>query len=157
MEIGRVTDRYRAVFDTNVYLSAALSKSLTSPTRELLARWEQDQFTLLTCEALAAELIEKLIEHQIEPNSIARLVATLRLLADWVTVPASSIVPMLVDPDDDIVLACAVSGKADFIVTYDPHFDMLGGRYGDTLIVKALPFLWKVRGDQPPGASDVPE
>jgi len=90
MGIGRVTDRYRAVFDTNVYLSAALSKSLTSPTRELLAWWEQDQFTLLTCEALAAELIEKLIEHQIEPNSIARLVATLRLLADWVWLPRLS-------------------------------------------------------------------
>lgn len=155
MEIGRVTDRYRAVFDTNVFLSAALSKSLTSPTRELLARWEHDEFTLLTCEALAAELIEKLIEHQIEPQLIARLVAALRLLADWVTVPDSSIVPMLADPDDDIVLACAVLGKADFIVTYDPHFDVLSGRYGDTLIVKALPFLWKVRGDQPPGTSDV--
>jgi putative PIN family toxin of toxin-antitoxin system len=156
MEIGSVTNRRRAVFDTNVFVSAALSKSLTSPTRELLARWEQDEFTLLTCEPLAAELIEKLLDHQIEPDLIARLVASLRLLAEWVTVPASSIIPMLVDPDDDIVLACATLGKADFIVTYDPHFDLLGGRYGDIKIVKALPFLWQVRGDQPPSTPDAP-
>lgn len=148
-----MTERYRAVFDTNVFVSAALSKSLTSPTRELLARWEQDAFTLLTCEALAAELIEKLLAHQIGPNLIARLVATLGLLAEWVAVPAANIVPVLADPDDDIVLACAALGKADFIVTYDPHFDLLGGRYGDIQIVKALPFLWQVRGDQPPDVS----
>lgn len=78
--------------------------------------------------------------------------AALRLLAEWVAVPAAAIAPILADPDDDIVLACATVGKADFIVTYDPHFDLLGGRYGEIKIVKALPFLWQVRGDQPPDA-----
>ena len=156
MEIGGVTDHYRAVFDTNVFVSAALSKSLTSPTRELLERWEQDEFTLLTCEALVAELIEKLFKHRIQPDAIAKLIATLALLAEWVTVPAASVSPILADPDDDIVLACAVVGRANFIVTYDPHFDMLGSVYCDVQIVKALPFLWKVRGDQPPDESDAP-
>lgn len=61
MENGRVIDRYRAVFDTNVFVSAALSKNLTSPTRELLERWERNEFTLLTCDLLVAELIEKLL------------------------------------------------------------------------------------------------
>lgn len=149
-------DHYRAVFDTNVLVSAALSKSLTSPTRELLARWEQDEFTLLTCETIVAELIEKLLEHRIQPAAIAQLIATLALLAEWVTVPGTSVSPILADPDDDIVLACAVVGRADFVVTYDPHFDMLGGVYQNVQIVKALPFLWKVRGDQPPGESDAP-
>ncbi len=149
-------DHYRAVFDTNVLVSAALSKSLTSPTRELLARWEQDEFTLLTCEAIVAELIEKLLDHRIQPATIAKLIATLALLAEWVTVPGTSVSPILADPDDDIVLACAVVGRADFVVTYDPHFDMLGGVYQNIQIVKALPFLWKVRRGQPPGESDAP-
>jgi len=33
-------------------------------------------------------------------------------------------------------------------IIYDPHFDLLHGVYGDIKIIKALPFLWAVRGDQ---------
>jgi putative PIN family toxin of toxin-antitoxin system len=150
-----VTERLRVVFDTNVFVSAALSRSLTSPTRELLARWEHDEFILITCEALVAELIEKLLEHHIEPASIAVLVATLARLGEWVAMPADSVTPVLVDPDDDVVLACAVLGQADFIVTYDPHFDPLAGVYRGIHIVKALPFLWAVRGDQPPDIGNI--
>jgi predicted nucleic acid-binding protein len=54
------------------------------------------------------------------------------------------------DPDDDQILACAVVGEANHLVTYDPHFDLLQGVYGSIKITKALPFLWSVRGDQPP-------
>ena len=42
-----MTEPYRVVFDTNVFISAALSKSLTSPTRELLARWERKALPFL--------------------------------------------------------------------------------------------------------------
>jgi predicted nucleic acid-binding protein len=59
-----VTERRRVVFDTNVFISGALSKSLTSPTRELLDRWERNEFTLLMCDALNDELIGKLLERQ---------------------------------------------------------------------------------------------
>ncbi len=61
-----MTDRTRAVLDTNVFVSAALSKNPTSPTREI-------------------------------------------------------------------------------IVTYDPHFDSLGGEYHGIKIVKAIPFLEVLR------------
>jgi uncharacterized protein len=54
------------------------------------------------------------------------------------------------DPDDDVMLACAVVGKADYLVTYDPHFDVVGGEHRGVKITRALPFLWAVRGDQPP-------
>jgi putative PIN family toxin of toxin-antitoxin system len=145
-----VTEPHRVVFDTNVFVSATLSKSLTSPTRELLARWEREEFVLVTCEALVTELIEKLLEYHVQPASIALLVASLARLAEWVTVHDEEVIPVLADPDDDIVLACAVSGRANYIVTYDPHFDVLHGVYRTIQIVKALPFLWTVRGDQPP-------
>lgn len=145
-----MTEPHRVVFDTNVFVSAALSKSLTSPTRELLARWEREEFILVTCEALVTELIEKLLEHHVESSSIAILVASLARLAEWVTVLDEEVIPVLADPDDDIVLACAVSGQASYIVTYDPHFDALQAVYRTIQIVKALPFLWIVRGDQLP-------
>lgn len=147
-EIGRVTElRWRVVLDTNVFISAALSKSLTSPTREIFDRWERGEFTLLICDALNDELIEKLLERRVQPAEITRLAALLLKLAEWVAVPGDAVVHILPDPDDDSVLACAVLGQADYLVTYDPHFDVLGGLWRGVKIVKALPFLWTLRED----------
>lgn len=64
--------------------------------------------------------------------------------------PVEAIAPMLPDPDDDVVLACAVAGRADYLVTYDPHFDVLGEQYQGVRVVRPLSFLWAVRGDRPP-------
>ncbi len=41
------------------------------------------------------------------------------------------------DPDDDHVLACAVSGCADLIVSGDKHLLRLGGQYASIRIVRA--------------------
>jgi predicted nucleic acid-binding protein len=100
-----VTEQLRAVFDTNVFVSALLSRNPTSPTQELMRRWPE------------------------------------------------AVVPVVnADPDDDQILACATVGEANYLVTYDPHFDLLEGMYRGIEITKALSFLWKVRGDQPPGS-----
>jgi predicted nucleic acid-binding protein len=135
-----VTEPHRVVFDTNVFVSATLSKSLTSPTRELLARWEREEFVLVTCEALVTELIEKLLEYHVQPASIALLVASLARLAEWVTVHDEEVIP--------VYCSCLRRIRANYIVTYDPHFDV-HGVYRTIQIVKAF-FLWTVRGDQPP-------
>ena len=140
-----MTKRFRAVLDTNVFLSAALSKNSNSPTRELLARWEREEFVLLICEALSDEIAEKLIERAAPSLVTAQQIALLKQLAEWVEVPSESIVRVLVDPDDDVILACATIGKADYIVTYDPHFDSLGGDYLGIKILKAIPFLQILR------------
>lgn len=152
--IGRVTEfeRLRAVLDTNVFVSATLSRSPTSPTQELIRRWLADEFVLLVSQALLDEIVGKLLDHQVEPNRIIELTAYLERLAEWVDVPAQTIAPVITaDPDDDLILACAVVGQADYLVTYDPHFDILNGEYQGVKITQALPFLWTVRGDRPPG------
>jgi uncharacterized protein len=41
------------------------------------------------------------------------------------------------DPDDDHVLACAVAGRADLIVSGDKHLLGLGGQYNNIPIVRA--------------------
>lgn len=149
-----MTERLRAVFDTNVIVSAFLSRSPTSPTQELIDRWLGDEFTLLVCDAIVDELIEKLVQHRIARPNIEAFVALLDSMAEWVDVPAEAIVPRIpADPDDDVVVACAIVGDADFLVTYDPHFAPLGENYEGIRISKALPFLWAVRGDQPPAIS----
>lgn len=146
-----MTDHLRAVFDTNVFVSALLSRNPTSPTQELIDRWLAGEFDLLVCDAIVDELIEKLVERQIERAEIEAFVALLDNMAEWVNVPDEAIEPVVAgDPDDDIVVACAVVGEANFLVTYDPHIAALGDVYRDVKITKALPFLWAVRGDRPP-------
>ena len=143
-----MTERLRVVLDTNVFVSAFLSRNPTSPTQELIQRWLNDEFTLLICDALVDEVIEKVAEREIDPEHIIGLVQLLDRLAERVDVPIEA-VPRVVqaDPDDDVILACASLGCADYLVTYDPHFDLLGEVQG-LKITKALPFLWTLRGSQ---------
>ena len=146
-----MTDRLRAVFDTNIFVSAFLSRNPSSPTQELIRRWQEGEFTLLVSDALVDELTEKLLERRISEDLVTELLTLLIRLAEWVDVPVGAIQPVVKDdPDDDSILACAVVGKAGFLVTYDAHFDCLGGAFEGVQITKALPFLQALRGDKSP-------
>ncbi|MBI5945903.1 MAG: putative toxin-antitoxin system toxin component, PIN family [Chloroflexi bacterium] len=136
-----MTKRIRAVLDTNVFVSAALSKNANSPTRETLDRWKRDEFVLLICTPLAEEIVEKLLDRHVDNEKVVDLVKTLADWAEWVEVPAEKIESLLSDPDDNVIVACAVEGGANYLVTYDPHFDSLQGDYRGVKIVKAIPFL----------------
>jgi len=138
----------RIVLDTNVYVAAVLSSSATSPTTELLRRWTDGEFVLLVADPILEEITEKLHEKGISPEQTTELVSSLNQYAKMV---ALGEVPAVVvaDPDDDMILACAVNGGADYLVTYDPHLLDLGEEYQGVKIVKALSFLWKLRGDEP--------
>lgn len=142
---GKVTKRLRAVFDTNVFVSASLSKNTNSPTRELLERWKREEFTLVICNQIAKEMIEKLSERGVALEIINEQVSALAQVAEWVIVPDEKIEDLLSDPDDNVVVACAVEGSANYLITYDPHFDTLHGEYRGVRIVKAIPFLEVLR------------
>lgn len=146
-----MTERLRAVFDTNVFVAAFLSRNPTSPTKELIERWLDGEFMLVMCDLLMIEVQAKLYAHVIHIDIIREFVTSVVQIAEHVDLQIEE-VPALIpaDPDDDVIIACAVQAKADYLVTYDPHFDVLGGVYEGVKIVKALPFLWAVRGDQPP-------
>ena len=143
-----MTKRFKAVLDTNVFVSAALSKNQSSPTRELIERWKQGEFVLLICNPLAGEIVEKLTERAISKDKINMLVEDMAQLAEWVEVPEEKIEDILSDPDDNVVVACAVEGGANYLVTYDPHFDSLEGDYKGIKIVKAIPFLEVLRENE---------
>ena len=59
------------------------------------------------------------------------------------------------DPDDDVVIACAIVGKASHLVSYDPHLLNLGNTYQGLIILDGLHFLYAVRGDTPPTESSL--
>lgn len=139
--------KIRAVLDTNIFIAAALSKNPSSPTREVIDRWKRGEFVLLICSPLAREVIEKLLERASPEDKIKDVVETLASSAEWVEVPEEKIEDLLSDPDDNVVVACAVEGGANYLVTYDPHFDSLKGGYKGIRIVKAIPFLEVLRGE----------
>jgi putative PIN family toxin of toxin-antitoxin system len=140
----------RAVFDTNIFVAAYLSKNPNSPTVELLQRWLQGEFELLYSDDLLAEIDEKFSARGIGDVHKHSLLVELLDRATYVHVKAADVQPIILsDPDDDFVLACAIVGQADYLVSYDAHFDILEGEYQGIKITEALPFLWAVRGDKP--------
>jgi predicted nucleic acid-binding protein len=50
MSEGTESRRLRAVFDTNVFVAAHISKNPNSPMMELLKRWRRGEFELLYSE-----------------------------------------------------------------------------------------------------------
>ena len=141
----------RTVFDTNIFVAAHLSKNPQSPTMELLRRWRQGEFELLYSDDLLVEIDEKFSARGIGDEYKDSLLIELRDLATYVEVKPSDVGSVIIaDPDDDFILACAVVSQADYLVTYDAHFDVLEGEYRGVKITQALPFLWAVRGDRLP-------
>ena len=140
------TNKWRVVLDTNIFVAAHTSKNPRSPNKELIQRWLLGQFELLYSKALFEEIVDKLKDKRISQALVIELVANLIHLAERVEVPPETVRKIIIaDPDDDQLLACAVSGKADYLITYDTHFDVLGGTYRGIQILEPLPFLFSLR------------
>ena len=138
-----------AVFDTNIFVARALSQNPNSPILELFERLKDDEFALVWCKAIQDEIIEKLLGKHLEHARIVEFIAEVTRVANFVELSPADITAVIIDdPDDDVVLACAVKGKATHLVTYDTHFDGLGSEYQAIKIVDGLHFLYAVRGNQ---------
>jgi putative PIN family toxin of toxin-antitoxin system len=111
----------RVVFDTNLLVSYLLTHRppIATLIDHHLAR---EDFVLVTAPALLAELdrvlcYDKLQRYCAEAER-KRFVALLLALCEVVDLP-QPIPPICRDPADDRVIACAVAGRADAIVSGD--------------------------------------
>ncbi|MBI3375163.1 MAG: putative toxin-antitoxin system toxin component, PIN family [Betaproteobacteria bacterium] len=130
----------RVVLDTNTLVSGVISPN--RPPRRLLDGVRAEAFELCSSATLLAELLDvlsrkkfaaRLAQTSVTPQGI---VAELRRMAYMV---APQEVPRVVehDADDDHVLACALAGRADLIVSGDKHLHSLGGQYKGIPIITA--------------------
>ena len=115
----------RAVLDTNVLVSSILSPSAV-PGR-IVRAWECHAFELCLSEPLFLEVVEVLRRPHIRKmarlgaGQIEELLELLLRIATIVPGPLRIEPVVADDPDDDVVLATAVAGRADVIVSGDRH------------------------------------
>jgi putative PIN family toxin of toxin-antitoxin system len=115
----------RVMLDTNIVVSWMLSK-LGAPAR-IVTAWRTQAIVLevVVSEWLLAEYERALNEpsvrrrHQRNPEELRALVDEFRQFGVLVE-PAEVPAVILQDPDDNNVLACAIAGAADYIVSGDP-------------------------------------
>jgi predicted nucleic acid-binding protein len=101
------------------------------------------EYTLLASEFLHDEIARKLIELRFDEERIIERLALLRATAEWIEIPEEAVEPATSDPDDDHIVACAVTGGADYLVTYNRrHYGPLGEVYrGVQIITQPWVFL----------------
>ena len=114
----------RVVLDTNCIISRYLSPSGTPA--HIFQYWEQGAFTLVISEPILAE-IERVFSYprinnrlRLSDKEIAGIVAGLATFGELVS-PEQRLHVVEADPDDDMFIECAVEGKADYLVSGDPH------------------------------------
>lgn len=107
----------KAVFDTNVLLAAFLTEGVCA---KLLTRARKRQFNLITCPFILHEferiLTKKFSATRQERENALALVAE---AAASIVHPSETPSGACRDKDDDNVLACALAGVADYLVTGD--------------------------------------
>ena len=111
----------RIVADTNTVLSGLL---WPGPPRRLLDLARNRTITLYTSQTLLAELAEVIVRDKFAERILAAGVSAGALVQDYeglaeIVDPQPLPVPVCRDPDDDHVLACAVSAGADLVVSRD--------------------------------------
>lgn len=130
---------FRVVLDTNVYYSALHSPA--GPLEVLLAAGVRERrYRLLASPFILHELHEKLMEKFLWEESQA--LSAIKQIVHAAELVHPQTVPAVIsdDPDDDSILACAVAGQADLIVSGDRHLLQLK-EYAGIPIVRSMDFL----------------
>ena len=109
----------RLLLDTNIIVSGLLSSK--GPPGKLLRAWLDGRFELVTSQEQIGELRRVLgyerLKPYIHPEQAHDFVENLEVLAIMaVPLPMLRLSP---DPDDNVILATAVAGKADAVVSGD--------------------------------------
>ncbi len=126
------------VFDTNILISALLSTN-SSPFR-CLALARIGQIESVTCQEILDEFAEKLlVKFRFSEEMAQAAVEEVRGFSRLVKI-SGTLKVVSSDPDDDMVIECAVAGNATHIVTGDRHL-LLMANYQKIMILKATEFI----------------
>ena len=131
----------RVVLDTSILIAALITAD--TPPDQVYQAWRKKRFTLTTSlwqleEFRRASRYEK-VRKFLKPTEAGNLVNGLKRHAT--VLKQLPDVDLSRDPQDNPVLAMAIAGKADYIVTGDRRGLLALKRVGATRIVTAAEFL----------------
>ena len=142
----------RAVLDTNQLVSMTIRPGGLAD--QIRRAWQERRFILLTSPLLLAEFRRVLTYPKL--RSLVRLSpdeeeALLRLLVEEAEITAGTLHVQVIeaDPADNAVVACAIEGHANYIVSGDSHLLSLHEHAGIP-IVTARKFLGVLKEESPP-------
>ena len=126
------------VYDTNVLISGMIWGGVPYRSIELA---QQNKVKGLICDEILDEFEDKLMIKLSIPSARTSVVKT-RLLGflQMVEIP-NRLKGITTDPNDDMIIECAVVGGATHIVTGDQKHLLPLGNYQGILIVKPADFL----------------
>lgn len=140
----------RVVLDTNVLVSALLSAN-SSPARVVQNILEQPNVALLLSPDLLVEYEEvlnrKKFANVFDANDVRLFLSA--ITANTLFIVPSAVITACEDADDNMVLALALDGIADCIVSGDDHLLKLHP-FNDIPILNASDFLiwWKSKTER---------
>ena len=127
----------KVVLDANIFVSATVASK--GKPAQILDAWRDGYFDLLVREDIIEEIREVLHRpriqkrHQWTKEEINHFLNGLREFA--IPTPGELVVEVIPDdPDDNMYVACAVEGEADYIVSGDRHLRKLGAYQGIPIV-----------------------
>jgi putative PIN family toxin of toxin-antitoxin system len=145
-----------AVLDTNVLASGFIGEdNPNSPPGEIVRRWRARVFTHVVSEHTLTELADTFSDpyftRRLSPSSVVAALESLR--RDAVVQPIVTEVSGIAShPEDDLVLATAVSAGAPYLVTGDRRL-LERAAYRDTNLLSPRQFLAVLEREKSNGLS----
>jgi hypothetical protein len=114
----------RILLDTNIFISYLLNPHAERPATQIVQAGVLGVFTLLLPEALLEEMSARItskpyLKARIEPGEAAQFTAILRSIAETIARIEAPIPAVMRDSKDDFLLAYAVVGRANYLLTGD--------------------------------------
>jgi putative PIN family toxin of toxin-antitoxin system len=139
----------RAVLDTNVLASGVVTSAQTV-NGQVIQAWRDNKYSLILSEAILTEFSRTLSQPYFSARlTAAQIAGTVNLFRTEAT-----IVPIIVTvtgvathPEDDPIIATALSGKAHYLVTRDEKLQKKVPEYKGVSIISPPVFLQHLRED----------
>jgi uncharacterized protein len=139
----------RATLDTNVLASGVIT-SVQTINGQVIQAWRDNKYSLILSEAILTEFSRTLFQPYFSARLTASQIAgTLNLFRSEAT-----IVPIIVTvtgvathPEDDPIIATALSGKAHYLVTRDEKLQKKVPEYKGVSLISPPVFLQRLRED----------
>ena len=128
---------HRVVLDTNVLVSGAIQKK--GFPYKVVKAWEDDVLALVTSGPLIDEVNRVLhynkirVRYSLKEEEIKQILLNLMRYSIFINAPPKLNV-IKEDPSDNSILAAAIGGKADYIISGDTHLLNLGAYKGISIL-----------------------